>query len=145
MPRASLTAKEQEVEEWKAEVAERDKRMLRLKQSWAAKALELRQAVASILGWKVEFAANGKFKLSSIFYPPGDEDTDESETGLGSNYLIFDGEKGTVQISGGPEGEFAHDIKGLVKFWVEGRKEIPGLMAACTLEFYERTTRALRM
>lgn len=147
VPRASLTAKEQEIEEWKVKVAEREKRMLRLRQSFAARAMEMRQAIASILGWKVEFAPNGKFKLSSIFYPQGgDEDEeDESEGGLGSNYLIFDGEKGTVQISGGPESEFARDIKGLVKFWVEGRKEIPGLMAACTLEFYERTTRAMRM
>ena len=47
-----------------------------------------------------------------------------------------------MKVSGGPQSVFAGEIKGLIEFWVEGRKEVPCFLAACTLEFYERSTRA---
>jgi len=47
-----------------------------------------------------------------------------------------------MKVSGGPNSVFAGEIRQAVEFWVEGRKEIPCFLAALTLEFYERTTRA---
>jgi mitotic spindle assembly checkpoint protein MAD1 len=50
-----------------------------------------------------------------------------------------------MKVSGGPNSLFALEIKNLITFWVEGRKEIPCFLAAMTLEFYEKTTRAALM
>lgn len=118
-------------------VADKEKRMLRLKQIWSLKSLELREAVASLLGYQMDFVANGKFRLTSIFHP--------GEEGGEANALIFDGETGTMKIAGGNEGLFAREIRPLIKFWVEERGEIPALMAAWTLEAYEKSTRAARV
>jgi mitotic spindle assembly checkpoint protein MAD1 len=49
-----------------------------------------------------------------------------------------------MKISGGPNSMFALEIKSLIKFWVEEQKDIPCFLAAMTLEFYDRTTKAAR-
>ena len=139
VPLSSFTSACDEIEELKAIIASKEKTTMRLKQVWSLKSLEFREAVASILGWKMDFLPNGRFRLTSLFnLPLGDE-------GEGENSLIFNGETGEMKISGGQHGEFGREVKGLVKYWVEERKEVPAFMAACTIEFYERTTRALRM
>ncbi len=141
VPTAVLEATRAENAQLKATVADREKKMLRLKQIWGAKALEFREAVASILGWKLDFMPNGRVRVSSMFYPGTDDDEDGSGS---SNSIVFDGENGTMKVSGGPQSVFAGEIRDLIAFWVEGRKEIPCFLAAMTLEFYERTTRAAR-
>ncbi|CAK4003087.1 Spindle assembly checkpoint component mad1 [Lecanosticta acicola] len=115
-----------------------EKKELRLKQIWTSKSLEFREAVCSILGWKLDFLPNGRVKATSILYPTAYHDNGEEE----ANSIIFDGENGTMKVSGGPQSLFAGEIRHMIEFWVEGRKEIPCFLAACTLEFYERTTRA---
>jgi mitotic spindle assembly checkpoint protein MAD1 len=62
----------------------------------------------------------------------GDEDEDEG------NFIVFDGENATMKVSGGVKSEFAREIRGLVDFWVEGRGQVPCLLAAMTLEFFDR-------
>lgn len=136
VPLSTLENARLELEEQKQIVADKEKRMLRLKQIWSLKSLELREAVASLLGYQMDFVANGKFRLTSIFNPSGDD-----EDG-GGNSLIFDGETGTMKISGGDDSAFAREIRPLIKFWVEERGEIPALMAAYTLESYDKSTRA---
>ena len=140
VPASYFAAANAELGEVKAVLADREKSVLRLKQVWSAKSLEFREAVASLLGWKMEFLPNGRFRLTSLFYPP-----DDDEEGEGGNSLVFNGDTGMMKISGGPDSAFGREIRPLIRFWVEERKEIPGFMAACTLEFYERTTRAQRM
>jgi hypothetical protein len=39
------------------------------------------------------------------------------------NSIVFDGENGTMKISGGPNSLFAMELKPLIKFWVEERKD----------------------
>lgn len=134
IPLSTLHATRLELSALTQLVADKEKRMLRLKQIWSLKSLELREAVASLLGYQMDFVANGKFRLTSIFHP--------GEQGGEANALIFDGESGTMKIAGGNEGAFAKEIRPLIKFWVEERGEIPALMAAWTLEAYERSTRA---
>ncbi|KAF2656012.1 mitotic spindle assembly checkpoint protein-like protein MAD1 [Lophiostoma macrostomum CBS 122681] len=136
VPLATLTAAQDELAELTHTVAEKEKRIKRLKQIWAAKSLEFREAVASILGWKLDFMPNGRVRVTSMFYP-GDEQT-------GENSIVFDGENGTMKVSGGEHSAFANEIRDLITFWVEERKEIPCFLAAMTLEFWERTTRAAR-
>ncbi|KAK3717949.1 coiled-coil domain-containing protein mad1 [Vermiconidia calcicola] len=124
------------------QIAQTEKKTLRLKQIWGSKSLEFREAVCSILGWKLDFMPNGRVKATSILYPTSVDSGGEEEE---ENSIIFDGENGTMKVSGGPQSVFAGEIKGLIEFWVEGRKEIPCFLAACTLEFYDRTTRAAKM
>ena len=126
---ASLQAAQAEIAELHTTIAERDKRIKRLKQIWSAKALEFREAVASVLGWKMDFMPNGRARVTSMFYP-GDEE--------GENSIMFDGENGTMKVSGGTQSAFAAEIRDNITFWVEERGEIPCLLAALTLEFWER-------
>ena len=122
-------------------VAEKEKRMRRLREIWTDKAAEFRDVIASVLGYNVHFMPNGKVRVSNIYYNKakgrnGDgEERAEDDT---ENSIMFDGEAGTMKISGGPNGAFAQEIKELVKEWVQERKEIPCFLAAMTLDFYER-------
>jgi mitotic spindle assembly checkpoint protein MAD1 len=122
-------------------VAEKEKRMRRLREIWTDKAAEFRDVIASVLGYHVHFLPNGKVRVKNIYYRKnkgkndnGEEDTEDDT----ENSIMFDGEAGTMKISGGPNGAFAQEIKELVKYWVQDRKEIPCFLAAMTLEFYDR-------
>ncbi|EEH20199.2 hypothetical protein PABG_02458 [Paracoccidioides brasiliensis Pb03] len=156
VPLSTLESKEMELREMEKIVAEKDKRMRRLKEIWTAKSSEFREAVASVLGYKLDFLPNGRVRVTSMFhlspaYRHGDRDASPDARGPGSmgdgeeNSIIFDGENGTMKISGGPNSLFAMEIRSLIKFWVEERKDIPCFLAAMTLDFYDKTTRAARM
>ena len=140
VPISTLHNARLEIAELEKGLKEKEKFILRLKQIFSAKSLEYREAVMSLLGWKMEIMANGHFRMTSVFNP-GNED----DGGSGSNSLVFDGETGTMKISGGPESEFAAEIRGLIRFWVEERNEVPLFLAAATLEFYDKTTKAQRL
>lgn len=129
VPLATLEAARDELEELKTQLASSTKKIERLKQIWTAKSLEFREAVASILGWKLDFMANGRVKVTSMFKPADEE---------GENSIVFDGENGTMKVSGGEQSVFAGEIRDQIVYWVEGRKEIPCFLAALTLEFWER-------
>ena len=139
VPISTLESARLQVSDLQTQIGQTEKKTLRLKQIWGAKALEFREAVCSILGWKLDFLPNGRVKATSSLYPTTIANGDGEEE---ENSIVFDGENGTMKVSGGPRSVFAGEIKGLIEFWVEGRKEIPCFLAACTLEFYERTTRA---
>ncbi|KAL9606621.1 MAG: hypothetical protein Q9179_000207 [Wetmoreana sp. 5 TL-2023] len=123
VPVHSLNNARAEIRALESALAEKEKRMLRLKQIWSLKSLEFREAVASLLGWQMDFLPNGRFRLTSLFRMGnrGEEGEEGEETGL-----IFDGETGTMKIAGGPEGSFGREVRPLIRFWVEERKEIPG-------------------
>lgn len=140
VPISSLDNARQQIEELKALVAKLEKKEMRLKQIWGSKSIEFREAVCSILGWKLDMMPNGRVKATSILYPSLINHGEEEE-----NSIIFDGEQGTMKVSGGPQSVFAGEIRHMIDFWVDGRNEIPCFLAACTLEFYDRTTRAQRM
>lgn len=129
VPYATLEATKDELDELRAQLASSTKKISRLKQIWTAKSLEFREAVASILGWKLDFMPNGRVKVTSMFKPADDE---------GENSIVFDGENGTMKVSGGEHSEFAGEIRDQIVYWVEGRKEIPCFLAALSLEFWER-------
>ncbi|KAF9886301.1 coiled-coil domain-containing protein mad1 [Aspergillus nanangensis] len=156
IPVSALESMKLEVQDMERVVADKEKRMRRLKEIWTAKSSEFREAVASLLGYKLDFLPNGRVRVTSMFhlspaYRHGDGDASFDAQGPGSmgngeeNSIIFDGENGTMKISGGPNSLFAMEIKPLIKFWVEERKDIPCFLAAMTLDFYDKTTRATRM
>lgn len=141
VPLATLTAAQDRLAESESTIASLQKKEKRLKQIWSAKVLEFREAVASILGWKMDFMPNGRVKVTSMFRP---------EEGEEENSIVFDGDKGTMKVSGGEQSAFAGEIRDQIVYWVEGRKEIPCFLAALTMEFWERrngdaTTRQLNL
>jgi mitotic spindle assembly checkpoint protein MAD1 len=154
VPVSTLEAIKLDIQDMERVVADKEKRMRRLKEIWTAKSSEFREAVASLLGYKLDFLPNGRVRVTSMFhlspaYRHGDGGADPSGPGsMGNgeeNSIIFDGENGTMKISGGPNSLFAMEIRPLIKFWVEERKDIPCFLAAMTLDFYDKTTRAARM
>ena len=135
VPWSVLEAKDLELASLNQTVADKEKRMLRLKQIWGNKSLELREAIFSLLGWKMEFRPNGKFALSLNTGTDGGEEGGEVD-----ECLIFDGENGTMKVAGGMESPFAGQVRPLIREWVEGRKFIPGLMASILLMKVEEGT-----
>ncbi|KAH8681062.1 spindle assembly checkpoint component Mad1 [Xylariales sp. PMI_506] len=133
IPASQLAAAKREVEEAQRDTASMEKRARRLKEVWAAKSQEFKEAIFSTLGWTVTFIPNGKMRVESIFYP---SQTDENE-----NSIVFDGERGTMKVSGGPQSAFARKIGDQIQFWVREKGCIPGFLAALTLEFYDENTR----
>ncbi|KAI5797685.1 spindle assembly checkpoint component Mad1 [Geopyxis carbonaria] len=81
VPRSSLDNARAEIKAMEKVVAEKEKRMTRLKEIWSAKSMELREAVYSLLGWRFDFMPNGRVKVTHMF--AGNEDQS----------IEFDGEK----------------------------------------------------
>ena len=155
-PVSTLESLKLDINDMERTVADKEKRMRRLKEIWTAKSSEFREAVASLLGYKLDFLPNGRVRVTSMFhlspaYRHGDPHAASDSHGPGSmgngeeNSIVFDGENGTMKISGGPNSLFAMEIKPLIKFWVEERKDIPCFLAAMTLDYYDKTTRAARV
>lgn len=145
VPAASLASARDEIRALQAVVRDKDKSMQRHMEAWSKTGHSLRLAVASLLGWQMDPTPGGKYRLTSLFTPSGggdDDDDDDTDNGGEKGYLMFDGEGGKMTISGGAAGGFAREIGGLVAEWVDGRGSIPAFMAALTLDFYERSTRA---
>ena len=137
VPISTLDAMRLELREREQEVSDKEKRMLRLKQIWGSKTQEFREAVFSLLGWKMEFRGDGKFVLS-LNTGRDEEEEDDDDGGGGRQELedesfIFDGEKGTMKVSGGSESAFAQEVKPYFKRWVGKEGWIPGLMASVLL------------
>ncbi|KAF2218538.1 spindle assembly checkpoint component Mad1 [Elsinoe ampelina] len=139
VPAAVVDSLKLQLEEKDAELAQRDKKTLRLRQIWSGKVIEFQEAVASTLGWTVKFLPHGKLQLSPVYYPTGiNPETGEEE----ENFILFDSEKGTMKVSGGERSRFAQEIRDMVEFWIEGRGEVPCFLAAAGLEFWERSQQA---
>ncbi|KAI1657859.1 spindle assembly checkpoint component Mad1 [Daldinia decipiens] len=136
IPASQLAAARREIEEAQRETASAQKTTRRLKEVWAAKSQEFKEAIFSTLGWTVTFIPNGKMRVESLYCPSV---TDEQE-----NSIVFDGERGTMKVAGGPQSPFARRIQDQIQFWVRDKGCIPGFLAALTLEFYEEHTRASR-
>jgi mitotic spindle assembly checkpoint protein MAD1 len=129
IPASQLAAAQREIADAKAETASAHKSARRLKEVWASKSAEFKEAVFSTLGWTVTFIPGGKMRVESVYHPSR---TDEHE-----NSIVFDGEKGTMKVGGGPRSAFAQRIGNNIKFWVRERGCVPCFLAALTLEFWE--------
>ncbi|KAJ9150856.1 MAD-domain-containing protein [Pleurostoma richardsiae] len=134
VPVSTLVAAQREIEAAKAETASARKSAQRLKEVWASKSAEFKEAIFSTLGWHVTFIPNGKMRVESVYHP---SQTDEHE-----NSIVFDGERGTMKVGGGPRSAFAQRISGNIKYWVREKGCIPGFLASLTLEFYDEQTGA---
>jgi len=132
VPLSTLEAAQRDLEDLQAVLASEKKSTNRLRKVFSDKASEFREVVISLLGWNVVFLKNGKTKVSSDLYPA---------KGDNENSIEFDGEKGTMKVSGGPRSAFAERIKEQSSFWVGQRGNVPCFLAALTLEFWEEANR----
>ena len=132
VPLSALEASQRATLDAQTALSSEKKRNDRLMKVWGAKSAEFRQLVISLLGWDVVFMKDGKMRVTSFFYPSQGED---------ENSIVFDGERGTMKISGGPDSAFAVKIGDQIRFWVKERGSIPCFLAALTLEFYEEANR----
>ncbi|KAK9248762.1 spindle assembly checkpoint component Mad1 [Lipomyces tetrasporus] len=121
-----------EIKEMETLVEEKEKRMKRLKEIWSAKSMEFREAVYSLLGYKLDFLPNNKVRATSMFAASDEES------------FTFDPELGTMKLSGRADSPFAQECSNLIQFWVQERREIPCFLAALNLELYDKTTKAAR-
>jgi mitotic spindle assembly checkpoint protein MAD1 len=128
IPISSLEAAQRDVRNAQIELAEAKKGKDRLMKVWRLKTQEFRELVISLLGWDVVFMPNGKTKVTSDFYPRKGEE---------ENSIEFDGEKGTMKVSGGPQSKFAGRISEQIKYWVHEKGSVPCFLAALTMEFYD--------
>lgn len=128
VPLSTLRTQQDLVTESQAALKAEKTRNDRLKKVWGLKSQEFRDGVSSLLGWDAVFMPNGKMRVTSFYYPSVGEE---------ENSIVFDGERGTMKVSGGPDSKFAGRIMENIKFWVNERGSIPCFLAALTLEFYE--------
>ena len=134
LPASVLDATLVELQAAHARTASVEKTTRRLKEVWAAKSHEFREAIASTLGWSVSFMPNGKMRVESMYLPSSTSSEGEDEH---ENSIVFDGERGTMKVGGGPRSRFAARIADHIGFWVRERGCVPGLLAALTIEFFE--------
>ncbi|KAG6336210.1 hypothetical protein ID866_2887 [Astraeus odoratus] len=134
IPRESWEVLDKEKKELEEVVKQKEKRLLRLQQVFTAKSAEFREAITSILGFKLAFYPNGQVRVTSIydlsasfvFQPLNKSHADDGGARM---QLIAQGE-------GGPQ-----DLPQLMDYWVGERQCIPGFLASVTLECYDRLER----
>jgi mitotic spindle assembly checkpoint protein MAD1 len=150
VPAATVDNLTMQLSRLQAEVGSAQKQTSRLREIFGSKATEFREAVASILGYKINFLPNGKARITSTYYlrphrtanGEADARVDEDEEEQTNNHsIIFDGEEGTMKFSGGANSPFAMEMKELVNFWVQERRSVPCFLAAMTLELFEKSSR----
>ncbi|TVY83070.1 Spindle assembly checkpoint component MAD1 [Lachnellula suecica] len=128
VPASQLEALRRDVQDAEDRTASEKKRNDRLMKVWADKSAEFRLLITDLLGWDVMFMKNMKTRVTSVLYPGNGDD---------ENSIEFDGQKGTMKVTGGPESAFAVKIGDQLRFWVRERGSIPCFLAALTLEFWE--------
>lgn len=109
-------------------IADKDKRIQRLKEIFTEKSSEFREAVYSLLGYKLDFLPNGRIRVTSMYAQKSD------------HTFIFDGESSSLRLIKSENDKFTSSIENLIKFWCEERKTIPGMLSALTLELFEQST-----
>ncbi|KAK7748739.1 coiled-coil domain-containing protein mad1 [Cytospora paraplurivora] len=133
VPVSTLIALQRDLQAARDETASARKKCQRLKEVWTDKSAEFKEAVFQLLGWHVTFIPSNKMRLESVYYP---SETDEHERSI-----VFDGERGSMKLGGGPRSAFATKISDTRKYWVTEKNCIPGFLAALTLELYDEAVR----
>ena len=143
VPRASYDVLKEEVTSLQDNLAQKEKRLLRLQQVFTAKSAEFRDAIAAILGLKLAFYPNGQVRVTSVYdlaasfvFQPntkpksimkslGKDPEEGSEEGM-KMQLIAAGEGAPIEM------------EGLMNTWIRDEMCIPCFMASVTLECYDK-------
>jgi len=116
VPSESLNIYQLKISELQTELENKEKRMSRLKQVLNARVQEFREAICSILGFKVDLLPHGSFKLASIYAP--------------NRTFEFDA-RGSLVMGGD-----ISDLQEGISTYLE-KEHVPAFMAWVTLHFFQ--------
>lgn len=140
VPVESFKNLKEENQRMKEELKDKEKRMMRLKEVWTGKALEFREAVYSLLGYKLDFQSTGRVKLTSMYSPSSDCSFHFSsdEPGPAASGVVADREgTGTMQLTGGGNEMWVNSLDPLIRYWVVERGSIPCFLSSVTLNLWK--------
>lgn len=109
-------------------VAQKEKRILRMQQVWAAKVREYHEAVASLLGYKVDFSADGMVRLASMYADPND---------ISFVFKSSENDQGTLKIVGVNKDMYMKTLESSYNYCVLERGSIPAFLSAVTMELID--------
>ncbi|KAH9981796.1 spindle assembly checkpoint component Mad1 [Russula compacta] len=144
VPRASWAAVCEEKAQLQDELRQKEKRMLRLRQVFAAKTAEFREALSAILGVKLAFYDNGQVRVTSQYDLGAAFVFQPAAAGAGGAGAAGGGAAARMQLvaqgEGGPQ-----ELPQLMRHWVEIEQSIPCFLASITLECYDKWKREQEM
>ena len=142
LPKQTVLNITKEKEQLEKELSDKDKRMLRLKNIFSDKAVEFREAIYSLLGYRVQFLPNGRVRLNSAFMPGLLNSSTNGDENVTPSVLFQSNadDKGTMKVEGGANGKL-EGVEDLMQFWVTERESIPCFMANLVLELWDSVQR----
>ncbi|KAJ3128773.1 coiled-coil domain-containing protein mad1 [Nowakowskiella sp. JEL0407] len=128
LPIESFKVLELECAGLKKELAAKDKRLVRLKEVYATKASEYREAVFSVLGFRLDFDQNARVRIKSMYSSPVDP-----------TFLFASGpdDSGSMEMIGGTEERRSLIQENLIDLYVKQKGSVPACMAAFTLGLFQ--------
>ncbi|KAJ2720230.1 coiled-coil domain-containing protein mad1 [Coemansia sp. Benny D115] len=104
------------------------KLLSRCRKEWKRKASELREVVYAVLGYRVDFLANGSVRFTSTYAADIDQ-----------NFVFTSGDndQAIISLSGGGSKAYLQGLSNDIRYWVQERGSIPGFMATITLQSFE--------
>ncbi|KAH6568739.1 hypothetical protein BASA60_008495 [Batrachochytrium salamandrivorans] len=132
VPIETLRTKEVQCDQLQEELDVCNKRMMRLKEVFSTKIQEFREAVYTLLGFKVEIQMDGQVRLASM-YAHATEDPALIFTSATNPHV-------GLQLLGGTE-ESRERLYNDVQAYVEQRGSVPALLAVTTLNWFERSNK----
>ncbi|KAI9282830.1 mitotic checkpoint protein-domain-containing protein [Umbelopsis sp. AD052] len=128
IPPQSFDNLQAEKEQMVTTVAQKEKRILRMQQVWAAKVREYHEAVASLLGYKVDFSADGMVRLASMYADPND---------ISFVFKSSENDQGTLKIVGANKDMYMKTLESSYNYCVNERGSIPAFLSAVTMELID--------
>ncbi|CAE6392822.1 unnamed protein product [Rhizoctonia solani] len=136
VPRETYENLQREKEELEEVVRQKEKRLLRLKSVFQSKAVEFRDSISSLLGYKLHFEPK-HVRLTSVY----DRDIDLKFASGGGNQAVM----GPIRIGGGAQNkeEIETQVLELKSIWVDQKQNVPCFLAQLTMYAYERAEMGL--
>ncbi|CEL52964.1 Spindle assembly checkpoint component mad1 OS=Schizosaccharomyces pombe (strain 972 / ATCC 24843) GN=mad1 PE=3 SV=1 [Rhizoctonia solani AG-1 IB] len=136
VPRETYENLQREKEELEEVVKQKEKRLLRLKSVFQSKAVEFRDSISSLLGYKLHFEPK-HVRLTSVY----DRDIDLKFASGGGNQAVM----GPIRIGGGAQNkeEIETQVLELKSLWVDQKQNVPCFLAQLTMYAYERAEMGL--
>ncbi|KAJ3176052.1 coiled-coil domain-containing protein mad1 [Geranomyces variabilis] len=138
VPVESLRVVELECSKLKQEIQDTKKRNDRLQQVYQTQVQEYREAVYSLLGYKLVIESDGRVRLTSCFaddpryrYQPG------GGTGTSVPAVVFDSAGGTVTLAGGSGGQVEAAVRNALRQYLDARGCAAAFLAKVTLVLFE--------
>ncbi|KAH8556722.1 spindle assembly checkpoint component Mad1 [Umbelopsis sp. PMI_123] len=128
IPEQSFENLQAENERMANTVAQKEKRILRMQQVWAAKVREYHEAVSSLLGYKVDFSADGMVRLASMYADASD---------ISFVFKSSENDQGTLKIVGANKDMYMKTLESSYNYCVNERGSIPAFLSAVTMELID--------